>query len=329
MASPSLPCDVRDGIRNHWDNINSPLQVMRSALKENSGINVIFEIDWGDLLSHLGSDCPDKSEFVPFVANVVRVFVDGLQDTIDLSWNPDLPDALCENVEGDLRVFIGVTDKEGPTVSWAATNQKICISPSRSRGFQVNLPRGPMVSSVKMQSSFITQLNNCIDDPQFSLDDRADVSIEATNKRSATIEEPRPLDIVPHISTLPRPGHLLLKPPYHLTVYGGSKTTVEVHCSHSPTLELLEEYLRKWRKLNYQDIGHPHAIKVKLHQSSFGLGVMYDRLIMTARDRTPEILVTPMIVLPFVEGVLGYKSVSVDGSSWVFRRDTELIRHSQ
>ena len=73
----------------------------------------------------------------------------------------------------------------------------------------------------------------------------------------------------------------------------------------------------------------PPAVEVELHQSSFGFGLMYDRLTLTAKDRSPQFLVSPMIVLPFVEGVLGYKSVSVNGSSWVFRRDIELRKSGQ
>ncbi|KAI1804651.1 hypothetical protein F4811DRAFT_519304 [Daldinia bambusicola] len=314
MASPSLPLKVRVGIRDHWDNTDAPLQVARSALKEILGIDVISEIDWDIVLPHLNSDYPDKSTFVPFVATVVRAFFDGLREILEADLSPEWTNTLLENAKGCLRVSVGVGDKEDPAVSWSTKNQ----------GFRINLPKGTIVSLAKMQSSFKTQLSNCFDEHQPSLDDWADVSIEATNKRSATIEESRPFDILPDISILPRPDDLLLKPPYHLTVYGGGNTTVEVQCSHSPTLELLAEYLKKWCKVNYQHVGHPPAIKVELHQSSFGFGLMYDRLVMTAGDRTPQFLVTPMIVLPLVEDVLGYKSVSVDGSSWVFRRDIGL-----
>ncbi|KAK6952641.1 hypothetical protein Daesc_004931 [Daldinia eschscholtzii] len=319
MASSNLPLKVRVGIRDHWENTDAPLQVARSALKEILGIDVVIEIDWDTILLHLNNDCPDKSTFAPFVATAVRAFLDGLREILDADLNPEWTNTLLENAKGCLRIFVGVTNKEEPITFWS----------TKSNGFQVNVPRSTMMSLVKMQSSFKTQLDNCFDDPQASLDDWADVSIEAANKPSTMVGEHGSFDLLPDISILPRPDDLLLKPPYHLTVYGGGNTIVEVQCSHSPTLELLGEYLKKWCKLNHRNIGHPPAVEVELHQSSFGFGLMYDRLTLTAKDRSPQFLVSPMIVLPFVEGVLGYKSVSVNGSSWVFRRDIELRKSGQ
>lgn len=120
-----------------------------------------------------------------------------------------------------------------------------------------------MPSAIQMQSSFKIQLVDCFDDPQPSFDDWADISTEATRERPAIADEHKSFDILPNISLLPCPDDLLLKPPYHLTVYGGGKTTVEVQCSHSPTLELLAEYLKKWCKVNHQDTRHVSASSQK------------------------------------------------------------------
>lgn len=126
---------------------------------------------------------------------------------------------------------------------------------------------------------------------------------------------------MPDLSSQPQPDKLLLEPPYHLVVYGGGKTLVEVLCSHSPTLELLAGYLKRYCKTNNKDVRRPPVVDIQLHQSMFGFGVSYDRLTMTVEGRNPDCLVSPMLVLSFVEGVLGYKNVSGDGSSWIFRRD--------
>lgn len=64
-----------------------------------------------------------------------------------------------------------------------------------------------------------------------------------------------------------------------------------------------------------------------LHQSAFGLGIMYDRLTLSSEGRYAVQAVSPTIVLALVEGVLGYRGVSQqqDGaSSWAFRRDVEF-----
>ncbi|KAI2779371.1 hypothetical protein F4815DRAFT_446406 [Daldinia loculata] len=314
MASSKLPLKVRVGIRDHWDNVDAPLQATRSALKETLGIDVILEINWDIVFSHLSADYPDKSTFVPSIAAGVQAFLDGLREILDADLNPEWTDTLLENANGCLRLLIGVSKKEEPTVLWS----------TKSVGFQVNLPKGTMPSAIQMQSSFKIQLVDCFDDLQPSFDDWADISTEATRERPAIADEHQSFDILPNISLLPCPDDLLLKPPYHLTVYGGGKTTVEVQCSHSPTLELLAEYLKKWCKVNHQDTRHPPAVEVELHQSSFGFGLTYDRLTMSVQNRNSHFLVSPMIVLPFVESVLGYKSISVDGSSWIFRRDIEL-----
>ncbi|KAI0098423.1 hypothetical protein F4814DRAFT_121547 [Daldinia grandis] len=316
MASSKLPLKVRVGIRDHWDSVDAPLQVARSALKEILGIDIIFEINWDIIFSYLSAEYSDNSTLVPSVAASVQAFLDGLREILDADLNPEWADTLLENANGCLRLFIGVSKKEESTVLWS----------TKSVGFQVNLHKGPMPSTTQMQSSFKTQLVKCFDDPQPSLDDWADISTEITREHPAIADEHQSFDILPNISVLPCPDDLFLKPPYYLTVYGGGKTTVEVQCSHSPTLELLAEYLKKWCKVNHQDTRRPPAVEVELHQSSFGFGLTYDRLTMSVQSRNPQFLVSPMSVLPFVEGVLGYKSVSVDGSSWVFRRDTELRR---
>ncbi|KAI6088276.1 hypothetical protein F4821DRAFT_92506 [Hypoxylon rubiginosum] len=130
--------------------------------------------------------------------------------------------------------------------------------------------------------------------------------------------------MMPDVNSQPHPEKLLIDPPYHLVVYGGGKTSVEVQCSHSPTLEFLAEYLKKYCKANAQDVRRPPAVEIKLYKSMFGFGVSYERLTLSVEGRNPDNLVSPMIILSLVEGVLGYKSVSVDGSTWVFRRDIQF-----
>jgi hypothetical protein len=54
---------------------------------------------------------------------------------------------------------------------------------------------------------------------------------------------------------------------------------------------------------------------------------MYDRLTMAVEGRYSNYTVTPLILLPLIEGVLGYKSVLVDGHSWRYRRDVEFRKY--
>jgi hypothetical protein len=58
---------------------------------------------------------------------------------------------------------------------------------------------------------------------------------------------------MPDVKAMAKPDELLLKPPYYLVVYANNRESVEVECSHSPTLQMLAEYLKKWVKTNQGD----------------------------------------------------------------------------
>jgi hypothetical protein len=64
---------------------------------------------------------------------------------------------------------------------------------------------------------------------------------------------------------------------------------------------------------------------VKLYQSAFGLGEMFDRLTLSTEETryTTQFTVTSPMIVSLIEGVLGYELISTDGS-WKFRRDVEF-----
>ncbi|OTA65825.1 hypothetical protein K449DRAFT_410832 [Hypoxylon sp. EC38] len=314
MSSSRLPLGVRVGIRDHWDKADAPVQTVRSAVSELLGIDVTIDIAWDLLILNLDDDYPDKSAFVPSIAKGVQTFLDVLREILDSEISNEWTNTLLERAGGSLRLFIDISKKKEPSVSWSTTRV----------GFDVNLPKGMMPSLIEMQSIFKLGLLDCFDDPQTSLDEWANLSLDAIGENRAATESHQHFDVLPDISVLPRPDDLLLKPPYHLVIYGGGDTSVEAQCSHSPTLQLLADYLKRWCKLNHQNIKHPPAVEVNLHQSSFGVGPTYDRLTLSLNFPSSGFMVSPMIVLSFVEGVLGYKNVSVNGTSWVFRKDVEF-----
>lgn len=51
---------------------------------------------------------------------------------------------------------------------------------------------------------------------------------------------------------------------------------------------------------------------------------MHDKV--TLESKQPYFTVSPMIVLPLIESKLGYRSVDVSASSWIFRKDTPFKR---
>lgn len=101
-------------------------------------------------------------------------------------------------------------------------------------------------------------------------DDWADVSLDTKTGTAAVVETPRSqsrtvvraippsqaaFDVLPTVETVPRPDDLLQRPPYYLLVHapGSGRACVEVQCSHSPTLQFLAEYLKKWARTNHNN----------------------------------------------------------------------------
>ncbi|KAI8627620.1 hypothetical protein F5Y19DRAFT_442325 [Xylariaceae sp. FL1651] len=327
-----LPIKVQVGIRDSWSNKDAPVQKAIENLKELIGVRVVIEPEWHLLLAELDAFYLDKSTLVPSVAAIVVSCCTGISTLADDEANSEWADTLIEKTDGCIRFFLEVSKNRELVISWSG----------QRKGFILAVPKGPAPSPSYMLSYFKGSLLGCFDEKAKSsaslntapaaVDDWADVSVDNTGK-AAVIELPQrhqvaPVspepEFMPDISVLSRPDELLLKPPYHLIVYGIGKTQVEVQCSHSPTLQFLSDYLQKWSRIDHNKTTRPPSAEVKLHQSAFGLGLIYDRLTITSDARYSVQTVSPTIILALIEGVLGYKSVSADGSSWTFRRDIEF-----
>ncbi|KAK2058001.1 hypothetical protein LY76DRAFT_573440 [Colletotrichum caudatum] len=69
----------------------------------------------------------------------------------------------------------------------------------------------------------------------------------------------------------------------------------------------------------------PPAVEVRLHQCAFGMGASIDRLVLATEHKYGgAFILTPTVILSLVEGVLGYKPVHSDATTWTYRRDVEL-----
>lgn len=146
-----------------------------------------------------------------------------------------------------------------PSLTWSAERT----------GFILALPQGHQPSLSELEPLFAQQLLSCFDEGAVGAavlahrpaagDDWADVSMDSTTGKPSVVEPSQPKAVLPQFERLPecsalgRPDELLLKPPYHLVVRDRGTTLVEVHGSHSPSLQLLAEYLKKWCRVNQQD----------------------------------------------------------------------------
>lgn len=155
-----------------------------------------------------------------------------------------------------------MSHNQSPTVTWCKERD----------GFALVLPKGHLPSPFEIEPLFKGQLLDCFKEPTQASphvqrpappEDWADVSVDNSTGKPAIADRPMPqltststtreINVLPRCDTLARPDELYLKPPYHLTVVNAGNTFVEVQCSHSPTLQLLADYLKKWCRTNHQD----------------------------------------------------------------------------
>ena len=124
--------------------------------------------------------------------------------------------------------------------------------------------RGQLLNCFKKDSGAVLQATTLASRAAAPADDWADVSVDATTGKAAVVEDERShqkyvppakavYEVLPNVGTLARPDDLLLKPPYYLVVYDRGSNKVEVHGSHSPSLQFLSEYLKRWCRINQQN----------------------------------------------------------------------------
>ncbi|KAI0453894.1 hypothetical protein F5B21DRAFT_264217 [Xylaria acuta] len=330
-----LPIKVQIGIRDAWDNEDAPVQKAIRNLKDVIGVKVTVLPEWPLLLAELGAFHPDKATLAPSVAAAVEACCTALSTLADDEANAEWADTLLERTGSHIRISIGASKGREMGISWS----------DQERGFIISLAKSTVPSKAYMLSFFTGNLLKVFDEkarndtsstiePTAAADDWADVAVdnktgnaavvEAPRKHGATTQQSPSFDVIPDIGTISRPDELLLKPPYHLIMHNHGKESIHVQCSHSPTLQFIADYLKKWSRTNHNNTTRPPCAEVQLHQSAFGLGVVYDRLTVVSESRYHTQAVSPTIVLSLIEGVLGYKNVSSDGSSWTFRKDVEF-----
>lgn len=159
--------------------------------------------------------------------------------------------------------------------------------------------RGQLLNCFKKDAGAATQSTVLASRAAAPADDWADVSVDVATGKAAVVEEQRShqpyappakaaYDILPDIGSLARPDDLLLKPPYHLVVYDRGSTEVEVHGSHSPSLQFLSEYLKKWCRINQQN--HQKVSPLLLYPSRiYGRCVLINIFFLLATLRRHQI----------------------------------------
>jgi len=299
------------------------------------------EPEWPLLLVELDKYYPDKTNLVAIVAGCVATWCKSMTELLEDEAHEEWTETLLERVKSlsRIRLFLEVSPDAQASTAWSA----------QRAAFLVRLPRKTVYAPAELFPVFRGALLACFDDDDDKKqaqallsrrdaaapagDDWADVAVDHKTGKPDVVEAASPpnppssgrypVEFLASASSLPRPDELFLRPPFHLVVHDLGRQKVEVLGSHSPSLELLADYLKRWCRTNHHDTRNPPAVAVVLEQAPWGLGMMYDRLLITTEETryTKQFAVNPCVVLAMVEGVLGYEKVSVHAGQWTFRRD--------
>lgn len=348
LASPPSPLKLQIAIRDIWEKETAPVQVARGGLRKVLGYPVNVDPEWVQLLGDLDKVYPDRQSLATAVAGCVelwcKVFTELLEgadnaDTAQQEW----AEALMDNLEPHvgLRLFVSVTGSDAslpivtePGTAWSEERSSFLLYLPQKRAVTVPgefaaVYRGGLLNCFKEKPAAAPNLahRSAAAAAAPGGDDWADVEMDTKTGKAAVVEathaasEPTiaKLEYLPSLESLPRPDELFLRPPYHIIVadYGNKKIVVQG--SHSPSLHLLGEYMKRWCRINHQDSRNPPAVEVLYNQSCWGASPMHDQVTLTA-EANYIFQFNPALVLAFIEGVLGYDKVSTEQGIWTYRR---------
>lgn len=314
-------------LRDHWENPDSPAQSSIKSLQELIGLPVIIHLEPTIIWAELGKYHPDPTVFVPNLIGVIKTWCDTLAERLT-------NDANAEWTEQ----FLEVLDENGKRLNARVHGARVSSSFIKTT-FIINVPQtAPPYRGVS--AYFATDFQTLFVSPTaFSTshndDDWASVSLPSRTEQppipSASTAAATSTEL-PNLESLPRPEILFSsQTPYHLMVkivHNGN----HIYCSHQGSLELLSAYLNKY----VRNIDNPSIklsiVKAKLEASHWGYGALYDCPIISpgdVRGSTTWEDINPVLILAFVEGVLGYMPVGDEGggyggSQWSFKRDVDF-----
>lgn len=248
---------------------------------------------------------------MPTIVSIVVVWYERLLGRLDNDVFADWTEELLSALEGgaSLRIEPAPPKVTRPTTTW---DKDI-------RSFHLGIPNADPMSQARVASMLDKDFDDFFVGTAGVTDDQEDTEwahVPLTQLATATSSRAQlevPLDLAPPerlpvLSSLSRPSDLFTSTvPYILTVSLRGRKGLVVHCSHEPTLELLNEYLNKWTKTNAHDSMHRPIFKITLVESDFCFGMM-DTLIVEPY-MTYHNDVNPTIILAFVEGIFGYRMV--------------------
>ncbi|EXM27102.1 hypothetical protein V3481_014899 [Fusarium oxysporum f. sp. vasinfectum] len=331
-STMSLPLKAKVSIRDNWEKPECRAQESMKKLKDVLGLDVYCEPQWQILVSELGSFWEDKGELVSSVAFFVHVWFEALTELLDDEAHEAWTDTVLTKVReltSRLNLTVEVSENQRPSTKWSDTQL----------GFILYIPKDLIHQPAQYFGLFKEQLLECFEEnrPSKTLpihsttgDEWADVGAEDREEEPAkppqTGDKAPAVDYLPDPNTMPKPSALFQQAPYHLFVYTSASNRsckIEIECSHSQTLEVLAEYLKRWTKTNVNRVDKPPAVEITLNHAASGFGLECDKLTLHCENRYGPIYnISAAAILNLVEGVFGYERVYGDSTSWHYRRDT-------
>ncbi|KAH9478623.1 hypothetical protein JR316_0009080 [Psilocybe cubensis] len=332
--SAELPLKIRVDIRDKWESPKGMIQKSIDDLEKTLGHKIVPEVQWLQLYDALKGVYPDKAQFIPSIARVVNAFYGRLLARVDddnnSEWTEELLEMLAKKPNSSWLLKLEISAGRCPKV-----NLKREFS-----AFTLEIPNAQLPLNAAVESMFDQDLDLLFSsevgisssDAAVNDDDWAKVNVrgETTLSSHASTLVPSGIAVTPRIQKLPnidmldRPAQLFKSTaPYFLTVDARTIPLV-IQGSHQPSLELLAEYLKKWAKTNMGDSLKRPILKVELVESAFVFGVIDGIIIEPSVPMRASVPLNPMLILAFVEGVLGYRETHTTGAHWVFKLEAPL-----
>lgn len=199
------------------------------------------------------------------VAGCVQVWAKSMTELLDDEANEAWTETVLEKVPSRMCVYLDVSASEVASTGWL----------EKRGGFVVSLPKKQVVQPGELYPVYKGGLLKCFEvgeKPHLAVrpkagdgdgaagEDWVSMEVDAARGKAIVVEKPRGesqvsasvVEFLPSVESLPRPDLLFLQPSYYLTMVAG-RQSIELQCSHSPSLQLVADYFKRWCRVNHSD----------------------------------------------------------------------------
>ena len=249
------------------------------ALQQVLGYEVVVEPEWQLLVAELDDCYEDKGHLVAVVAGCVLVWAKSITELLEDAEHEGWTETVLEKTKSAARLRLYV---EVESSASSSNSEKASTTWSEQRtGFVVILSKKEVLQPAELFPVFRGNLLACFDGTRKTMkeasseggaaagagDDWADIKVDSVTGGAQVVEKEHhqaptvpvggksksKVEFLPTVASLPRPDELFLRPPYHLVVTGSHGGEIEIQGSHSPSLQLIADYFKRWCRVNPHD----------------------------------------------------------------------------